>query len=42
MAGTRTVRSTETREAIMAAAERLYAEHGLVAVSNRQISEAAG
>ncbi|MFE5160481.1 TetR/AcrR family transcriptional regulator [Streptomyces sp. NPDC056697] len=26
----------------MAAAERLYAEHGLVAVSNRQISEAAG
>ncbi|MBO3675838.1 TetR/AcrR family transcriptional regulator [Streptomyces sp. NEAU-YJ-81] len=38
----RTVRSTETREAIMAAAERLYAEHGLVAVSNRQISEAAG
>ncbi|WP_253209149.1 TetR/AcrR family transcriptional regulator [Streptomyces niphimycinicus] len=26
----------------MAAAERLYAEHGLVAVSNRQIGEAAG
>ncbi len=42
MAETRTVRSTGTREAIMAAAERLYAEHGLVAVSNRQISEAAG
>ena len=42
MADARTVRSAGTREAIMAAAERLYAEHGLVAVSNRQISEAAG
>ncbi|MBU3866543.1 TetR/AcrR family transcriptional regulator [Streptomyces sp. 4503] len=42
MAEARTVRSTGTREAIMAAAERLYAEHGLVAVSNRQIGEAAG
>lgn len=31
-----------TREAILTAAERLYAEHGLIAVSNRQISEAAG
>ncbi|MEV5707507.1 TetR/AcrR family transcriptional regulator [Actinoallomurus sp. NPDC052274] len=31
-----------TREAILAAAERLFAEHGLIAVSNRQISEAAG
>jgi AcrR family transcriptional regulator len=38
----RTGRSAETREAIMAAAERLFAEHGLVAVSNRQIGEAAG
>jgi len=37
-----TDRAAETREAIMAAAERLYAERGLVAVSNRQISEAAG
>lgn len=35
-------RVAETREAIMAAAERRYAEDGLVAVSNRQISEAAG
>jgi AcrR family transcriptional regulator len=35
-------RSADTRDAIMTAAERLYAEHGLVAVSNRQISEAAG
>lgn len=42
MTDARTVRSAGTREAIMAAAERLYAEHGLVAVSNRQISEAAG
>ena len=31
-----------TREAILTAAERLFAEHGVVAVSNRQISEAAG
>lgn len=37
-----TDRAADTREAIMVAAERLYAEHGLVAVSNRQISEAAG
>lgn len=35
-------RVTGTRQAIMTAAERLYAEYGLVAVSNRQISEAAG
>ncbi|WP_041823628.1 TetR/AcrR family transcriptional regulator [Streptantibioticus cattleyicolor] len=44
MAG-RTVRADRaagTREAIMTAAERLFAEHGLVAVSSRQISEAAG
>ncbi|MER8073049.1 TetR/AcrR family transcriptional regulator [Streptomyces sp. NPDC094034] len=38
----RTGRGAGTREAIMAAAERLYAEHGLSNVSNRQISEAAG
>ncbi|MFJ1747673.1 TetR/AcrR family transcriptional regulator [Streptomyces sp. NPDC088116] len=35
-------RVAETREAIMSAAERLFAEHGLIAVSNRQIGEAAG
>lgn len=34
-------RTAETRQAIMAAAERLFAEHGLFAVSNRQIAEAA-
>jgi AcrR family transcriptional regulator len=39
---TRAGRVTETREAIMAAAERLFAEQGLSAVSSRQISEAAG
>ncbi|MGD6741484.1 TetR/AcrR family transcriptional regulator [Streptomyces sp. BH106] len=38
----RTGRGADTREAIMAAAERLYAEHGLSNVSNRQIGEAAG
>ena len=31
-----------TRETILTAAERLFAEHGVIAVSNRQISEAAG
>lgn len=31
-----------TREAIVAAAERLFAEQGVAAVSNRQVSEAAG
>lgn len=35
-------RSTATREAILSAAERLLAERGMYAVSNRQISEAAG
>jgi AcrR family transcriptional regulator len=35
-------RSTGTREAILSAAERLFAERGMYAVSNRQISEAAG
>ena len=38
----RSERSTGTREALLAAAERLFAEHGMYAVSNRQISEAAG
>ncbi|MEU9339957.1 TetR/AcrR family transcriptional regulator [Streptomyces sp. NPDC048278] len=37
----RAERGGATREAIMDAAERLYAEHGMHAVSNRQISEAA-
>jgi AcrR family transcriptional regulator len=35
-------RAHATREAILTVAERLYAEHGVLAVSNRQISEAAG
>lgn len=35
-------RATATREAILTAAERLFAEHGVYAVSNRQVSEAAG
>lgn len=38
----RTERASTTQEAILAAAERLYAEHGMFAVSNRQVSEAAG
>jgi AcrR family transcriptional regulator len=38
----RTERASNTREAILAAAERLFAEHGVYAVSNRQVSEAAG
>lgn len=38
----RTERASGTRAAIITAAERLFAEHGVVAVSNRQISEAAG
>ncbi|MDV3127868.1 TetR family transcriptional regulator [Mycobacterium sp. 21AC1] len=35
-------RVSSTQEAILKAAERLYAEHGVFAVSNRQVSEAAG
>ncbi|MUL41782.1 TetR/AcrR family transcriptional regulator [Streptomonospora sp. PA3] len=35
-------RASGTRERIITAAERLFAERGVVAVSNRQISEAAG
>lgn len=38
----RTDRASITREAILAAAERLFAEHGVYAVSNRQVSDAAG
>lgn len=39
---TRPDRTAGTRDVIMAVAERLFAEHGLSAVSNRQIGEAAG
>jgi AcrR family transcriptional regulator len=35
-------RGSATREVILTTAERLFAEHGVHAVSNRQISEAAG
>lgn len=38
----RTERASATREQILTAAERLFAEHGVIAVSNRQVSEAAG
>jgi AcrR family transcriptional regulator len=41
-AGTRGRQAEGTRELIMATAERLFAEHGVAAVSSRQISEAAG
>lgn len=37
-----TTRAEHTRAMIMAVAERLFAEQGVFAVSNRQISEAAG
>ncbi|MFF2328126.1 MULTISPECIES: TetR/AcrR family transcriptional regulator [unclassified Streptomyces] len=42
MPATRTLRTAATRDAILAAAERLFAEQGLSAVSHRQIAEAAG
>lgn len=38
----RAERVTATRESILTAAERLFAERGVIAVSNRQISDAAG
>ena len=38
----RTSRAETTRERILAVAERLFAERGVFAVSNRQIGEAAG
>jgi AcrR family transcriptional regulator len=38
----RAERAGATREAILATAERLFAEHGVFAISNRQVSEAAG
>jgi AcrR family transcriptional regulator len=39
--GTRAERNAATRERILIAAERLFAEHGVTAVSNRQIGQAA-
>ncbi|XXX74497.1 helix-turn-helix domain-containing protein [Sorangium sp. So ce134] len=38
----RQAQGNETREFIVATAERLFAEQGVAAVSNRQVSEAAG
>src|SRR3954469_17749253 len=38
----RSERASSTQEAILVAAERLFAENGVYAVSNRQVSEAAG
>ncbi|MCP2253817.1 transcriptional regulator, TetR family [Prauserella aidingensis] len=38
----RTSRAAATRQLIIEAAERLFAEYGVTAVSNRQVSEAAG
>lgn len=38
----RNANAPDTRELILATAERLFAEHGVAAVSNRQISGAAG
>jgi AcrR family transcriptional regulator len=38
----RAERVLATREVILTTAERLFAEHGVYAVSNRQISDAAG
>lgn len=40
--GARSARAVATRAAIMEAAERMFAERGVSAVSNRQIAEAAG
>lgn len=37
----RSQRADETRETILSAAERLFAEHGIASVSHRQIIEAA-
>ncbi|WP_257458796.1 TetR/AcrR family transcriptional regulator [Archangium lipolyticum] len=42
MSSSKSDRGSETRELLLVTAERLFAEHGIEAVSNRQISEAAG
>jgi len=42
IARSRQTHGHETREVILAAAERLFAEQGVAVVSNRQVSEAAG
>ncbi|WNG39035.1 TetR/AcrR family transcriptional regulator [Archangium violaceum] len=42
MSQSKSDRGSETRELILVTAERLFAEHGVEAVSNRQVSEAAG
>jgi hypothetical protein len=36
----RSGRASATRDLMLAAAERLFAEHGMAAVSNRQVGEA--
>ncbi|MFC5834794.1 TetR/AcrR family transcriptional regulator [Nonomuraea insulae] len=41
-ADTTTLKAGQTRTRILLTAERLFAEHGVFAVSNRQISDAAG
>jgi AcrR family transcriptional regulator len=38
----RASRRAETRESILSTAERLFAEHGVATVSNRQVSEVSG
>lgn len=40
--GARAARAQATRAAVVDAAERLFAEHGVAVVSNRQVGEAAG
>ncbi|WP_245549760.1 TetR/AcrR family transcriptional regulator [Gordonia effusa] len=42
MGGARSEQTAETRQRLVRAAEALFAKHGIAAVSNRQISEAAG
>ncbi|OJH39920.1 TetR/AcrR family transcriptional regulator [Cystobacter ferrugineus] len=42
MSSSKADRGSETRELLLVTAERLFAEHGVEAVSNRQVSEAAG